>query len=170
MKKRIATLIAGGLASVFVAFPAAANTLGPHAARCDNGQSSVIVNVTGFRNRGGTVRVQIFTANQETYLQRRQWLTRVDLPVTASGDMAICMPVPRAGNYVISVRHDANGNGSSDRSDGGGFSGNPNMGLTDIVLRRRPPLARVSFAVANAPARQNVVLNYVQGTRVGPIR
>ncbi len=156
--------IAGGIATA-----AAATTLGPHAQRCDSGEASVIVNITGFRARTGNVRVQLYAANPRTFLERRQWLLRIDLPVSRSGDMPICVPVSAAGRYAISVRHDANGNGSSDRSDGGGFSGNPDVSLLDLALRRKPNLARVAFAVGDAPVRVNVILNYVQGTRFEPI-
>ena len=168
VKTKFVGLFAAGLVAATMAVPASA-TLGPHAARCDNGQPSVVVNVTGFRARTGNLRVQIWTANPNSYLQKRQWLTRVDLPVTRSGDMAVCMPVPNSGNYVVSIRHDVNGNGDSDRSDGAGFSGNPSFSVMDMALRRRPSLQRVSFAVGSAPARQRVVLNYLQGSRIGPV-
>lgn len=168
MTMRFVGLFAAGLMAA-VAVPASASTLGPHAARCDNGQPSVAVTVAGFRQRTGSLRVQIWRAEPSSYLQRRQWLTRVDLPVTRSGDMVVCMPVPNAGNYVVSIRHDMNGNGESDTSDGAGFSGNPSFTPLDMALRRRPNLQRVSFAVGAGPARQRIVLNYLQGSRIGPV-
>jgi uncharacterized protein (DUF2141 family) len=147
----------------------ASAAIGPHAARCEAGESSVVVNVTGFRSRTGTLRVQLYAANPRTFLERRAWLVRVDVPVTRSGDMPVCVPVSAAGRYAISVRHDANGNGRSDRSDGGGFSGNPDVSLIDLALRRKPSLARVGFNVAAAPVRVNVVLNYVNGSSFEPV-
>lgn len=166
--RRLAGLAGAALLAAGFAAPAAAS-IGPHAARCDAGESSVIVNVTGFRERTGTVRVQLYAANQRTYLERRQWLVRVDLPVSRSGDMPVCVPVTTAGRYAISVRHDANGNGRSDRSDGGGFSGNPDVSLLDLALRRKPSLARVGFNVSTSPVRVNVVLNYVNGSSFEPV-
>jgi uncharacterized protein (DUF2141 family) len=148
--------------------PASAQ-IGPHAARCAAGESSVIVNVTGFRGRTGTLRVQLYAANPRTFLERRQYLVRVEIPVTRSGDMPVCLPVNTAGRYAVMVRHDANGNGRSDRSDGGGFSGNPDVSLMDLALRRKPSLSRVGFNVADAPVRINVVLNYVQGGSFEPV-
>ncbi|MCU0728778.1 MAG: DUF2141 domain-containing protein [Sphingopyxis sp.] len=164
-----AALAAAGAGALITGTVVAANTLGPHAARCDSGSASVIVNVTGFRERTGTVRVQLYAANPRTFLERRAWLQRVDVPVTRSGDMPICVPVSAPGRYAISVRHDANGNGSSDRSDGGGFSGNPDVSLLDMALRRKPSLDRVGFNVGSTPVRTNVILNYVQGTRFDPL-
>ena len=162
------TAVGMGTAMLAGAVPTAA-AIGPHSARCAAGQSAVVVNVTGFRVRTGNLRVQLYAANPRTFLERRQWLVRVDMPVTASGDMPVCVPVTTAGRYAISVRHDANGNGNNDRSDGGGFSGNPDVSLFDLALRRKPSLARVGFDVGSAPVRVNVVLNYVQGSRFEPI-
>jgi uncharacterized protein (DUF2141 family) len=163
-------LTALGLAAALIApaVPASAQ-IGPHAARCAAGESSVIVNVTGFRGRTGTLRVQLYAANPRTFLERRQYLVRVEIPVTRSGDMPVCLPVNAAGRYAVMVRHDANGNGRSDRSDGGGFSGNPDVSLMDLALRRKPSLSRVGFSVADAPVRINVVLNYVQGGSFEPV-
>lgn len=172
MKKRTFAFLSAAAVSVAalgVSAPALATYFGPHAARCEGGQSAVIVNVTGFRGRAGTLRVQLYAANPRTFLERGQYLQRIDVPVSGAGDMPVCVPVAAAGRYAVSVRHDANGNGQSDRSDGGGFSGNPRVSLLDMVLRRKPNLAQVGFSVDNAPVRVNVVLNYVQGTSFRPI-
>jgi uncharacterized protein (DUF2141 family) len=164
------TGITAACAASLALLPASAMaSIGPHAARCDAGQTAVIVNVTGFRVRTGNLRVQLYAANPRTFLERGQYLLRVDVPVTRTGDMPVCMPASAAGRYAISVRHDANGDGRNDRGDGGGFSGNPNVSLLDMALRRKPSLSRVAFDVGATPARVNVVLNYVQGTRFAPV-
>ncbi len=168
MRKFAAILVGAALAGA-VATAAGAFSIGPHAARCDAGESSVIVNVTGFRARTGTVRVQIYHANQRTMFERRQWLVRVDVPVTRSGDMPICVPVSAPGRYAVSVRHDLNGNGNSDRADGGGFSGNPDVSLLDMMFRRKPAVERVAFSVGQGAARQTVILNYIQGSSFDPL-
>ena len=167
--KPVASLALAAVLAAGAAVPAAATAIGPHAARCESGQAGVVVNVTGFRVRTGTVRVQLYAANPRTYLERRQWLVRGDLPVSRTGDMPVCMPVTTAGRYLVSVRHDVNGNGDSDRSDGGGFSGNPNVSVLDMILRRKPNINRISFNVEDTPVRVNVVLNYVNGTRFEPV-
>ena len=170
MKKIASAVAAMAVVAGSMADGTAANAaIGPHAARCAAGEASVVVNVTGFRVRTGTVRVQLYAANPRTFLERRQYLVRVDLPVTRSGDMPVCVPVAAAGRYAVSVRHDANANGRSDRSDGGGFSGNPDVNLIDLALRRKPSLARVGFSVASEPVRINVVLNYVNGSSFEPV-
>ena len=83
--------------------------------------------------------------------------------------MRICLPVDKPGSYVVSVRHDINGNGKSDRSDGGGLSGNPDMKLSDFVFKRKPPLAATSVAVGSSTRRVPVTLNYVNGLSFDPV-
>lgn len=163
-----ATLIAAGALAAPLA--AQATTLGPAAARCNSNATAVLVDVAGFKARTGTLRVQIYASNPKTFLEKRQWLERVDVPVTRSGAMQICVPVERPGNYVISVRHDINGNGKSDRADGGGLSGNPDMKLTDFVFKRKPSLAATSFAVGATTRRVPVTLNYVEGLSFEPVK
>lgn len=165
----IAGLLAASTAGVLVA-PVAAHgaALGPSAALCNSNATAVQVDVRGFKARTGTVRVQIYAATS-TYLDKRRWLERVDVPVPRSGIMSICVPVKGPGSYVVSVRHDINGNGKSDRSDGAGLSGNPDMKVSDFIFKRKPKLATVSFAVGGATRRVPVVLNYVNGLSFDPV-
>jgi uncharacterized protein (DUF2141 family) len=156
--------------SALPATPAHAVPVGPHAAVCETGGRSVTVRVTGLRVRTGRIRVQLYAANPSTFLERGRWLQRVDVPAAGSGDLEICVPVAAAGRYAVMVRHDANGNGDNDRADGAGFSGNPSVSLIDLALRRKPPMDRVAFMVGAANVTQRIVLNYVQGTRFGPVR
>lgn len=160
-----ATLLAAGPAV------AQATTLGPAAARCNANDSALLVEVNGFKERSGTLRVQLYDSNAATYLEKGKWVERVDLPVTRSGGaMRVCVPVDRPGRYVVSVRHDLNGNGKSDRSDGGGFSGNPSMTLGDVVFKRKPSLARTTVAVGDSTRRVGVTLTYLQGSSFVPVR
>lgn len=171
MSKFSLLAMVGSMGAFMLSLPVAAQatTLGPAAARCDANESAALVEVEGFKARTGTVRVQIFAANPKTYLERRQWLERVDVPVAKSGAMRICLPVEKPGSYVVSVRHDINGNGKSDRSDGGGLSGNPDMKLTDFIFKRKPPLAATSVAVGANTRRIPVTLNYVNGLSFDPV-
>lgn len=172
MNRRLtmAILAAGATAALMTpTTPAAAAPVGPHAALCTSGARSVTVRVTGFRVRTGRIRVQLYAANPATFLERGRWLQRVEVPASGSGDLEICVPVTSAGRYAVMVRHDANANGDNDRADGAGFSGNPRVSLMDLALRRKPPMERVAFAVGTGNVTQRVVLNYVQGTRFGPI-
>lgn len=160
----LAAVTLAGLAPV----PAHAAVLGPAAARCAADDSAVLVNVTGLRTRTGRLRVQLYASNAR-YLEKDAYLARVDVAVPASGPAQVCVPVSRAGRYVVSVRHDVNGNGRTDMRDGGGFSGNPRLSLTDVITKRKPGLTRVTFEVGATTREINVVLNYVRGTSVAPV-
>lgn len=163
-------LLSIAAAAAALATPAAADAviLGPDAATCVSGNRGVIVNVTGFKQRTGKVRVQLYAA-QSSFLDKGVWLQRVDVTVPSSGAAAICVPVASPGKYVVSVRHDLNGNGKSDMKDGGGFSGNPDVKLTDLIRKRKPSLSETSFSVGESTARINVVLNYVRGLSFEPV-
>ena len=165
----VVTVAAASAAALAVPVAAQATTYGPAAARCDANEAAALVEVAGFKARTGTLRVQIYAANAKTYLEKRKWLERVEVPVAKSGTMRICLPVNQPGSYVIAVRHDINGNGKSDRSDGGGLSGNPDMKLSDFIFTRKPALAVTSVAVGQATRRIPVTLNYVNGLSFDPV-
>ena len=156
------------LALVIAAQPAPAQAaLGPDAASCRSGASNpaILVNVSGFKNRVGRVRVQLYGGNPGDFLAKGKKLRRIDIPVTSSGTMPVCIAVPRAGNYAVAVRHDANNNRNSDWNDGGGFSRNPK-----ISMLSKPKHSSVVIPVGNGVKPIDVVLNYRRGLTVGPVR
>lgn len=165
MNKVLHLMLLTGLSGL--AAPAPAALAGPYGTACRAGEPAVVVRVQGLKTRTGVVRVQLYESNRATFLEKKAYLERIDVP--ASGAMDICVPVPRAGSYAISVRHDVNGNGKSDRADGGGFSGNPDVSLFDLATKRKPDLRKVSFAVTDRPVTVSVLLNYVQGLSFKPI-
>lgn len=136
--------------------------LGPQAAVCAADGSAVLVNITGLKSRTGRVRVNLYANNAATYLEKGRYLQRVDVAVPASGAVAVCVPVSRPGTYAVSVRHDRNGNGKTDMSDGGGFSGNPSVSVVDMALKRKPPLSRTAFRVGGSTAAINVSMRYAR--------
>ena len=151
-----------------LAVPSAAQAaLGPDAAWCRPGASdpAVLVNVSGLKNRTGRIRVQLYGGNPADFLAKGKKMRRIDVPVTASGNMPICIAVPKSGNYAIAVRHDADGNGKSGWTDGGGFSRNPRLSLIDL----RPKYQQVAIPVSNGVKPIDVVLNYRQGLTIKPI-
>ena len=166
MFKLMSTIAAAVLA--LAAQPSAAQAaLGPDAASCRPGSSqpALLVNVTGFKHRGGRVRVQVYGANPSDFLAKGRKIRRIDLPVSPSGPMDICVAVPRAGTYAVAVRHDADGNGKSGWNDGGGFSRNPKLSLVDL----KPNHDEVAIPVGNGVKPVTVVLNYRKGLTIKPI-
>lgn len=160
----VASLSAAALATVTDSGTRVENDL----SQCRAGASgtAVLVRVIGFRDSNGRVRVQSY-GSDESWLERGQWLHRVDIPVQPRGrNMTVCLPLPGPGIYGIAVRHDANGNRRSDRRDGGGFSGNPDL---SFPFNLEPDFDEVSFRAGNGVTRISVVLNYMQGTSVEPV-
>ena len=166
MLKLLFAILAAALALAVPAMPAAA-ALGPDAARCrtGSGQPALLVNVSGFKNRGGNLRVQLYGPNPADFLVRGKRMRRIDLPMTPAGTMQVCVAVPRPGNYAVAVRHDADGNHRSGWNDGGGFSNNPRLSITNL----KPPFRKAAVGVGNGVRSINVVLNYRQGLSVKPI-
>ena len=163
-------LVGAGAAALLAAIVPAAvaqAALGPDAAACTNGSNrpAVLVNVMGFKNRAGTVRVQLYGSNPADFLAKGKKVRRIDVPVTRAGTMGVCVAVPGPGTYAVAVRHDADGNGKSGWSDGGGFSNNPKLSLTNL----KPSHRQVAIAVGRGVKPVNVVLNYRSGFSVGPV-
>ena len=155
----LAGLLAAGAAGALIA-PVAAQgaALGPSAALCNSNTTAVQVDVRGFKARTGTVRVQIYSANSN-YLEKRKWIERVDVPVSRAGTMSVCVPVKQQGNYVISVRHDINGNGKTDVStDGGGMSNNPSINVFNLG---KPAVGKVSFPVGSGLKSITIAMKYM---------
>ncbi|MFN7175890.1 MAG: DUF2141 domain-containing protein [Thermaurantiacus sp.] len=150
---------------MLAAAPAPGTMLHGDAAKCarDAAGPAVHVRVTGFRDRQGQLRVQVYRASEEEYLASGRYVARVDTPMTAAGDMAVCVPLPSAGPHVVAVLHDRDASGRLNPwRDGVGFAGNPRLGLS------KPPLPRVTVEVAGVH-RETVVLNYLRGLSVRPL-
>ena len=166
MLKLFVSTAAAALALAASAAPAQA-ALGPDAPSCRSGASdpAVLVNVTGFKHRNGKLRVQLYGSNPADFLAKGKKVRRIDLPVTGSGPMRVCVAVPRAGNYAVAVRHDADGNGKSGWNDGGGFSRNPKISLFHL----KPSFQSVAIPVGNGVRPVPVIMNYRSGLSIRPI-
>jgi uncharacterized protein (DUF2141 family) len=166
MSRLFLSAVAGAAALTVNAAPAAA-ALGPDAAACSAGANrpAMLVSVNGFKNRVGKLRVQLYGGDPKTFLERGAKLKRIDLPVTRSGAMNVCVAVPRTGTYAIAVRHDADANGKTNWNDGGGFSGNPRLSL----LKLKPSYRSAAVAVGGGVKVVPVVLNYRSGLSIAPI-
>lgn len=158
------------LAAALPAAAAGAAVLGPHAAACISGAGpAMLVRVEGLKARTGSLRVQSYGGAPADYFEKGAWLRRVEIKVPSSGAIDVCLPVPAAGTYAVSVRHDVNGSGKADMADGGGMSGNPRLSLTDVLFRRKPKPQTVAIAVGGGVQRVPVVLSYVQGGSFRPV-
>ena len=166
MKKRL--LLPVAIVSGLCALPAQAGTvISNDLTKCVDGKGpSVLVILRGIRaNEGkildGKVRVQTYKGTKEDWLQRGRWLNRVE-SLPKPGTMRFCLPVPKAGDYGVAVRHDINGNGKTDISnDGGGFSNNPKLSNFRIITGRTAvKLSSAKFYVGNGVKQIVIDMNY----------
>jgi uncharacterized protein (DUF2141 family) len=171
LKMRILFLTVFGVALALTSASYAA-VLGPDAARCVAGEGpAVLVKVTGLKSRAGAVRARTFAgAKPSSWFDKKQALRRTEVQVPGSGPVEICMPVPRAGSYVVDIRHDVNANGGTDRADGAGASGNPTTSLFDFLLGKKPPASQVTFQVNEGVTTISIVVKYLQGGSFKPIQ
>ncbi len=161
LKVSIFSMLAiGGL----MVFPASAGVIGPDAGVCaSGGGSAILVRVEGLRDRVGPLRVRIFGGSPDTYFDKKKTLKRVELAPPSSGPVEVCMAVPGPGVYAVDIRHDANRNGDTDKSDGAGASGNPKISLFAILFGKRPPANKVAVRVGNGVVPINIQVQYLQG-------
>lgn len=156
------------LAAASAAMPAAAQEiLGPDAAACRAGAPgpAALIRIYGFKDRGGTLRVQLYGNNPDDFLAKGKKLKRIEVPVAESGDMNVCIDLPSYGEYAVAVRHDRDGNRKSGWNDGGGFSGNPKISLTNL----KPDYEDASFAARQGVTVVDVVMNYRSGLKIKPV-
>lgn len=146
MLKMIATAT---LATALMALPATAqarnNKISNDMSKCTAGSGpAILVTVDGLKASSGNVRVQSYRATKSEWLQKGQWLSRIETPAKA-GTMQFCLPVSSSGAYGIAVRHDLNGNGKTDlREDGGGMSNNPSINIFNLG---KPSYTKTAFSV-----------------------
>ncbi len=144
--------------------------VGPFAGVCAAGAPSLLVHVTGFKARTGVLRVQSYGGDPDHYFDKGTYLRRIEVRVPpAGGPLDVCVPVPAPGRYAVSVRHDLDGSGKTDRSDGGGMSGNPHLSLFDLMFKRKPSPDQVTVEVSRGVRVVPVTLNYLSGTSFGPV-
>ncbi len=144
--------------------------LGPYAARCTSGNApAVLVNVVGLKQRTGALRLRTFGGATSTWFEKKGWITRVEIATPASGPIRICMPVSAPGTYAIDLRHDMNGNGETDRSDGGGASGDPKVTLLDFVFGRKPSPKVTALAVGRGVTEITITVMYLRGGALRPV-
>jgi uncharacterized protein (DUF2141 family) len=127
--------------------------------RCSAGQGPAVkVVVQGVKSSTGKIRVQSYPATKAAWLTKGRWLQRIESGARA-GTMNFCLPVSSAGNYAVAVRHDKNGNGSTDiSSDGGGFSNNPSINVLNLG---KPSVGKVSFYVGSGVTTVTINMKYM---------
>lgn len=154
-------------AAVAQAAPAQAVT-GPHAASCAAGAQNpaLLLTITGFKDHVGQVVVKSFRASEDEFLKSGKYLVKFNVAVPVKGDLTVCLPLPGDHEaYAVSVLHDRDLDGKTDLwSDGFGVSNNPKLKLA------KPSVGQVAFKAPPGVGTMKIVLNYVSGLSVKPIR
>jgi uncharacterized protein (DUF2141 family) len=142
--------------------------LGTAEAACRPGETgpALLVNVTGLRDRVGNLKLEVYPATPDGFLDdddalvaERKVFRRVERPIAPTGAAQLCVRLPGPGAYTMVVLHDRNADHKFNfTSEGIGFSANPKIGLG------LPSAREVTLVVPRSGLSQTtVVLNYRTG-------
>ena len=151
-----------GILGLATAAPATAQyrqKIGNDLSKCYIGAGpAVMVTVDGIKSSTGKMRVQSYRATKGEWLAKGRWINRIESRAKA-GTMTFCVPVPANGTYGIAVRHDANGNNSTDfRKDGGGMSNNPSINIFNLG---KPSYKKTAISVGNGVRSIRIKMRYM---------
>lgn len=132
---------------------------------------ALLIDVLGLKDRRGTLRAELYPASDADFLaddniliQAGKTFRRIDADIPATGPTSLCMRVPRAGQYTLSLLHDRDHNRKfSLFSDGIGFAGSPAVG------RSKPTAAAATVTVGTGVTRIGITLNYLHGFSMRPL-
>lgn len=154
----IAATAAAGLALAQPAEAQSRQEITNNPAACRGAGPAVRITLNEVKNSSGTIRVQLYRGTEADWLESGRWIYRMETPARA-GTMNLCMPVPNAGTYGIAIRHDVNGNGSTDiMSDGGAMSGNPSLNIFNLG---KPSYKKTKFDIGNEVLPMTLRMRYM---------
>ena len=151
-------------------------SLGIAEGRCRAGEPgpAFLINVVGIKDRGGTMKAELYPANDADFLADDNVLInagktfrRVVIDVPATGNVQLCIRAPSAGAYGLSLLHDRDANRKFGLSiDGVGFGSNPqSLG----PFKPKIAVGRVTAGAGVTPV--NVRMLYRRGLiSFGPIK
>lgn len=131
-----------------------------------------LVSVVGLKDRKGNLKLEVYPSNDEDFLADDNILVsagktfrRVEIPVPQSGAVTMCVRLPSAGRYGVSLLHDRDSNRKFGwRVDGIGFAGNPKLGFS------KPKAAKASANAGSGVTRISIVMNYQSGLAMRPLK
>ena len=172
-----AVLLAATVPLLLAAGPALRSSpdLGKAEGRCRAGESgpALLVEATGLKDRSGTMKLEIYPANEQDFLADDNVLIaagktfrRVEMATPASGAVVLCVRIPGPGTYAVSLLHDRDSNRKFGwKIDGIGFSGNPKLGWS------KPKASSARMLVkSGGVSKISIVMNYKSGLGVGPLK
>lgn len=151
-------------AAAMLPIPAAAELLGD-AAACRSGGPAIQADISGLKDRRGTLMLELYPATEADFLANDSQLRaagktfrRIRADPPASGAISLCVRVPAPGTYALFLQHDRDGkNKFNFWSDGAGVPGNRRIG------RAKPMLAQARVTVGNSVAVVPITTQYLHG-------
>ncbi len=153
-------------------------SLGIAEGRCrpDESGPALMITVAGLKDRKGTVKAELYPANDADFLQddnilinQGKTFRRVVMDVPQSGPVVLCLRAPAAGTYGLSLLHDRDRDRRFNKSwdgDGVGFGANPSG---QGPFKPRISVGRVT--VGNGPTPVTIRMMYRNGLlSVGPLK
>jgi len=151
--------------------------LGKAAGRCRVNEQgpALLVNALGLKDQKGWLKLEVYPSSDPDFLSddnvlidQGKTFRRVEIPVPAGSPPQLCIRLPSAGAYSVSLMHDRNMNHKFEHGfneDGIAFGGNPK-------LRLSPPKAAEARVIAGSGLTTiNIVMNYRRGLlSYGPLK
>lgn len=126
---------------------------------------AIQANITGLKDRTGMVKLELYPDNAADFLKddrdliaQGKFFHRVQAKTPATGELVLCMKVPRPGRYALLFTHNRDGkNKFSFWSDGAGFPSNHRLG------RQRPSVDEALIDVGKGVTVTNIRVQYLRG-------
>ncbi|GGB62356.1 DUF2141 domain-containing protein [Blastomonas aquatica] len=132
---------------------------------------AIRVKVTGIKDGEGSLRLDLYPANDTEFLAPDKELIaagrpfrRIERKPLVAGTATLCIRAPEPGHYALSVLHDRDGDGKfAFLRDGVGFSRNPRL------RRAKPKASSVAIKIGPGIGETQIVMNYRRGLGFGPV-
>lgn len=123
---------------------------------------AIMVNVRGLKDRVGDLKLEVYPSNDRDFLaddnvllSQGKIFRRVVSRIPAQGPVQLCVRVPKAGAYSLSLLHDRDGNHKFSLSiDGIGFGSNPRLRWS------KPKAAEARIVAGPGITTTSIVMNY----------
>jgi uncharacterized protein (DUF2141 family) len=133
---------------------------------------AVRVQVAGLKDRKGSLRLELYPANDDDFLADDKVLIaagkvfrRVDAPLKGGvGPIELCIRAPTPGSYTLALLHDRDDNRKFGVfTDGAGFPNNPKLG------RSKPKAAAATLRLGSGVSEISIRMNYWRGLSLSPL-